>query len=190
MILSDWLVVIYLVGYCLDIGKEIYRTGRTRYFSNWYNYILVAMVASFILHHLIWFVGYVSIAVTSDSWSSAIRNVVKLEGTAPYETVLVSYSFYTLGLLLAFTYLLSMFHFHPTLGPLLMTLLKMMHDVANFFLFFLFLFMAFVVCLKKLYLMYKHSSAKFFPGFATNATRRHDNKMSGLVQAFTSVSCY
>lgn len=176
----DWLVIAFLIGYCLDIGKEIYRTGRRQYFSNWYNYILVAMVAVFILHHLIWLIGYVSLTMATDSWSIAIRNVVRLEGTTPYEMVLVSYSVYTLGILLSFIYLLSMFHLHPTLGPLLMTLLKMMQDVANFFLFFLFLFIAFVVCLKKLYLQYVQSSTRFFQNFTGNETQlAHYNKMAG-----------
>ena len=172
-------MILYLIGYCLDIAKEIYRTGRRQYFSNWYNYILVAMVAAFILHYFIWLIGYVSLTVKTDSWSVAIWNLVKLEGTAAYEMVLVSFSFYTLGVLLSFIYLLSMFHLHPTLGPLLMTLLKMMQDVANFFLFFLFLFIAFVVCLKKLYLQYKQSGTRFFPDFASNATNAHYNKMAG-----------
>ena len=164
----------YVIGYCLDIGIELYYTGRSQYFSNWHRYVFVSMVAAFVMYYLTWLAGYIGLQYCTNPTCTAPFQRVYF-----YDVVLTSYSFYTIGILLSFVYLLSSIQFNRTLGPLLMTLLHMLQDVKNFFLFFLVLFAAFVVSLKKLYLQYVQSSARFFQGH-DNSTRHH-HKMSGYV---------
>ena len=127
------------------------------------------MVTSFIIYYAVWTTGRTILIRKYRSWEQARRNIDVVAETVAFKAILFSYGFYCVGTLLAFLYLLSIVHLHPTLGPLLMALKTMLKDLANFLLFFITLFVAFVVCLKKLYLLYNQSYEKFFL-LATNQT--------------------
>ena len=175
--LSDYLVCAYNIGYFLDTANEIYHNGFKRYFSNWYNYVLVAMVTSWAMYYTTWATGRAVLIDKYRGFEAARQNVAEVSELISFKVVLYSFGFNNLGVLLAFLYLLSVVHLHPTLGPLLMALKKMLQDVANFFIFFLIFFVAFVVCLKKLYLQYDQSYTKFFLG-AVNDTTWQPQKMA------------
>ena len=127
------------------------------------------MVTSFIIYYAVWTTGRTILIKKYRNWEQARRNIDVVAETVAFKAILFSYGFYCVGTLLAFLYLLSIVHLHPTLGPLLMALKTMLKDLANFLLFFITLFVAFVVCLKKLYLLYNQSYEKFFL-LATNQT--------------------
>ena len=168
-------MLVYVIGYWLDIGKEIYRGGWKRYFSNWYSYVLVAMVTSFSLYYVIWAAGYITLKQRCPDSTCADTSKAK-----PFsDAILFSYILYSVGILLSFLYFLSIFHFIPTLGPLLMSLLKMLRDVANFFVFFIFLFVAFLFSLSKLY--WQHIQAVNNEQFAAiyNTTHLGSDKSLG-----------
>lgn len=142
--------------------SEIYHCGFKRYFWNWYSYVLVAMVASFIINYLLWWTGRRVLIKKFRTWERARKNIDEISDMLSFKLILYSYGFYCMGTLLSFLYLLRIVDLHPTLGPLLMALKKMLKELTNFFLFFIILFVAFVVCLKKLYLLYNQSYEKFF----------------------------
>lgn len=172
----DWLVLLFVIGYCLDIGKEVYRIGRRRYFSSWYHCTIVAMTTSFTLYYVLWVAAYYGLLGSCPG--TPCKNPSKAK---PYmQAIQVSYFFYSLGVLLSFLYLLSVFHFSSTLGPLLMALLRMLKNVTQFFLFFVLLYFAFVFCLSKLFWQYFQAlnNGKFASVYkANNSSRNYENPM-------------
>ena len=171
-VFPDWLLIVFVIGYCLDTANEIYHNGCSRYFFNWYNYVFVAMITSFIHYYTIFTISRQLLIARYSSWDAAKSkyNVAELPQLGSFKALQYSYAFYSAGTLLAFIYLISTVHLHPRLGPLLMALLKMLQEVAHFFYFFMFFFLAFVVCLKKLFLQYDQSYTRFFLAAANDTT--------------------
>lgn len=78
-----------------------------------------------------------------------------------YAIMLVSYCFLAVGILLAFAQNLSFIQANSTTGPLLHAFIQMLIDVAKFFLYFVFVFLAFAVSFTKLYLQYDKARKHF-----------------------------
>ena len=78
-----------------------------------------------------------------------------------YTVILVSYCFFAVGILLAFAQNLSFIQANSTTGPLLHAFIQMLIDVAKFFLYFVFVFLAFAVSFTKLYLQYDKARRHF-----------------------------
>lgn len=110
-----------MIGQTVDIIKDIVQQGRVRFFSYHWNYLAVATVVSYDLSYLL--------------------NQFFL-GT---DTLRV------LALFLAFFNILSFFEANTTIGPLLNAFTQMLIDVAKFFLYFSFVFLAFALSLTELY---------------------------------------
>ena len=137
------------------------------------------MVTSFIIYYAVWTTGRTILIKKYRNWEQARRNINVVAETVAFKAILFSYGFYCVGTLLAFLYLLSIVHLHPTLGPLLMAFKRMLKDVANFFLFFVILSVAFIVCLKKLFLLHNQSYQKFFFLGLNQTTTWQPQKLAG-----------
>lgn len=78
-----------------------------------------------------------------------------------YATMLVSYCVFSVAILLAFAQNLSFIQANSNTGPLLQAFIRMLIDAAKFFLYFIFVFVAFAVSFAKLYLQYDKARQHF-----------------------------
>ena len=133
----------------MDVIKDFYQQGRVRFCTNSWNYLAVATVTSFALHYVIWWIGRATLAEKMDSmeWETHAKG-------RGYTIILVSHCFLAVGILLGFARNLSFIQANPSTGPLLHAFIQMLIDVAKFFMYFIFVFLAFAVSFTKLYLQY------------------------------------
>ena len=138
----------------MDVVKDFYQQGRVRFCSNHWNFLAAASVTSFALHYVIWWAGHASLTENVQNWETHVKD----EG---YTVILVSYCFFAVGILLAFAQNLSFIQANSTTGPLLHAFIQMLIDVAKFFLYFVFVFLAFAVSFTKLYMQYDKARRHF-----------------------------
>lgn len=135
-----------MIGLTVDLIKDIVQQGRVRFFSYHWNYLAVATVVSYGLGSALW-------------WTSLyfyLAGLVSQEEEAKArELEITSYSFRALAILLAFVHNLSFFQANTSIGPLLNAFIQMLFDVAKFFLYFIFVFLAFAVSFTELYTLYQ-----------------------------------
>ena len=115
----------FMIGQTVDIIKDIVQQGRLRFFSYNWNYLAVATVVSYDLSYLL--------------------------GLSPQVDFIVPDTLRVLALFLAFFNTLSFFEANTSIGPLLNAFTQMLIDVAKFFLYFSFVFLAFALSLTELY---------------------------------------
>ena len=118
----------------------------------------LALVTLLVLHHLIWWVGLSILKAQPPpmTWESHADN-------RGYKVILASYCILAVAILLAFVKNLSFFEANPITGPLLQAFIRMIIDVAKFFLYFIFVFLAFAISLTNLYLQYDKAREHFHP---------------------------
>ena len=145
-------MLLFVIGHLVDIINDFYQLGRIRFCSNSWNYLAVATVTSFALHYVIWWTGRATLTVKVDSmkWEKHAKD-------PGFKITLVSHCFLAVGILLAFARNLSFIQANASTGPLLHAFIQMLIDVAKFFLYFIFIFVAFAVSFTKLYLPYERT---------------------------------
>ena len=157
--LSDWLILLFVLGHLVDLVKQVYHKGRVRFFTDYWNYLALTTVMLFLLHYTFWWVGRAGMIGKLDSltWENHATH-------SSYKIVLFSDCLLALAILLAFTQNLSYIQANSTIGPLLHAFIKMLLDVMKFFFYFIFVFLAFVVSFTKLYLQYEKARQFFLSG--------------------------
>lgn len=145
-------MLLFVIGHLVDIINDFYQLGRIRFCSNSWNYLAVATVTSFALHYVIWWTGRATLTEKVDSmkWERHAKD-------PGFKITLVSHCFLAVGILLAFARNLSFIQANASTGPLLHAFIQMLIDVAKFFLYFIFIFVAFAVSFTKLYLPYERT---------------------------------
>ena len=138
----------------MDVVKDFYQQGRVRFCSNHWNFLAAASVTSFALHYVIWWAGHAALTEKVQNWETHVKD-------GGYTVILVSYCFFAVGILLAFAQNLSFIQANSTTGPLLHAFIQMLIDVAKFFLYFVFVFLAFAVSFTKLYMQYDKARRHF-----------------------------
>ena len=133
-------------------GKEAYRQGKERYLSQYWNLVTLIMLALFVVSGVLWFIGHLMI-VSGVKEASA----KKLD----YRSILLSNAFFAFGMVLAFFHISNSFQVNSMLGPLQLSLVKMVRDIAKFLFLFLLLFLAFAWAERKVYSSYVHARTKF-----------------------------
>ena len=156
LLFKDWIVLVYVIGHLIDVIKDVYQQGRTHFFSSHWNYLAVASVTTFVLHYVIWWTG--RSILTDDPQTMKWESHAHDRG---YATMLVSYCVFSVAILLAFAQNLSFIQANSNTGPLLQAFIRMLIDAAKFFLYFIFVFVAFAVSFAKLYLQYDKARQHF-----------------------------
>ena len=113
-------------------------------------------MTTFVLHYAIWWTG--RSILTGDPQSMKWESHAHDRG---YATMLVSYCVFSVAILLAFAQNLSFIQANSNTGPLLQAFIRMLIDAAKFFLYFIFVFVAFAVSFAKLYLQYDKARQHF-----------------------------
>ena len=145
---TDWFILFFVIGLLVGVIKDLYQFGRRRFFSFPCNCMTVAIVTFFSLHYVIWWTTAETIL------NDGIKTSEGFVKHPPHKGLLISEGFISVGLLLAFIHNLSFMQANPTIGPLLRAFVEMLIDVAKFFLYFFFIFLAFAMSFTKLYTQY------------------------------------
>ncbi|KAJ7372250.1 hypothetical protein OS493_019694 [Desmophyllum pertusum] len=177
-VITDWIILLFVIGHLVDLVKQVYHKGRVRFFSDYWNYLAVATVMLFLIHYLIWWTGRTALIGKLDSltWENHAKD-------QSYTIVLISDCLLAVAILLAFTQNLSYIQANSTIGPLLQAFIKMLFDVMKFFFYFIFVFLAFVVSFTKLYLQYLKAKEHFLssPGQTNQTDPLHLQSVLGSV---------
>ena len=136
-------------------AKEAYRQGKERYLSQYWNLITLIMLGLFVISGVLWFIERLTSAkegVKGPAESSSARGL-------KYRLILLSNAFFAFGMVLAFFHISNSLQVNSMLGPLQLSLVKMVRDIAKFLFLFLLLFLAFAWAERKLYSSYVHARA-------------------------------
>ena len=135
---TESFIFFFYIGLAVGFIKDLYQFGRRRFFSNAYNYITLAIVTLFSCYHLFrW--------LLSDGTPLDLETEFEFVIPPSPRSLLFSQGVLSVGILVAFFYNLSFMQANPSIGPLLHAFTEMLVDVAKFFLYFSFIFLAFAV---------------------------------------------
>ena len=140
---TESFIIFFYIGLAVGFIKDLYQLGRRRFFSNVYNYIILAIVSLFSCHHLLWW-------LLSDGTPLDLETELEFAIPSSPRSLLFSQGFRSVSILVAFFYNLSFMQANPRIGPLLHTFTEMLVDVGKFFLYFSFIFLAFGVSFNNL----------------------------------------
>ena len=137
-------MLVFVVGQFLQVAFKSRRQGFLNYISKWWNVVDTLIVLTFLLSYIVWLSawGYYG------------------EWEPKKSAFIVADVFYASATVLAFFHLTHVFQINSVLGPLQLSLYKMLKDVLKFLVIFLLLYIAFVTGLAKIYTYYVASQIK------------------------------
>ena len=138
------MVLVFVVGLFLQEALEASRQGLLNYFSKWWNVVDTLIVFTFLLSYAVWLCawGYYG------------------EWKPRKSAFIVADTFYASAAVMAFFHLAHVFQVNSVLGPLQLSLYKMLKDVLKFLAVFLLLYIAFATGVAKIYSYYVASQIK------------------------------
>lgn len=156
---KDWVVLSFIVCLSLQESLEAFRQGFCIYLSKWWNWVDVLIVLMFWTSYGIWIF-------------SLVRFGFKWE---PQENVfIIADVFYAGASIVAYFHLTHVFQVHSTMGPLQLSLYKMLKDVLRFLFIFLLLYISFATGVVRLYSYYVSSQrALHHPNSTRSAESYH-----------------
>ena len=134
----------FVIGFIVLEISELRRQGCFIYFSKWWNVVDTLILATFFVSYVVWAIGW----ILHGEWKP--RSGWFISGDILYACASV----------MAYFHLLHVFQVNSTLGPLQLSLYKMLKDVLKFLLIFVLLYAAFSTGLVKIYTYYAASQNK------------------------------
>ena len=134
-----------MLGLLLQEIWEVPKQGFRIYFSKWWNIVDAITLSLFLAAYIVWFLTWLSV---HEEWQPRKNAFI------------VADVLYASATVLAFFHLSHAFQVSSTLGPLQLSLYRMLKDVVKFIFIFLMLFMAFGTGLVKVYSYYVVSQVK------------------------------
>ncbi|XP_066022250.1 short transient receptor potential channel 4-like [Pocillopora verrucosa] len=141
----DYAVLVYFIGFLLQEIWEVCQQGFCIYISKWWNVVDAMTLFTLLAAYTVWLV----------TWLSVYK-----EWQPRKNAFIVADVLYASATVLAFFHLAHAFQVSSTLGPLQLSLYRMLKDVAKFLFIFLMLFIAFATGLIKIYSYYVVSQVK------------------------------
>ena len=135
----------FVVGLFLQEALEATRQGFVNYFSKWWNVVDTLIVFTFLLSYTVWL----------SAWGYYGR-----EWKPRKYAFVVADTIYASATVMAFFHLAHVFQVNSVLGPLQLSLYKMLKDVLKFLAIFLLLYIAFATGVAKIYSYYVASQIK------------------------------
>lgn len=134
----DYAVISYVIGLLLQEVVECCNQGWSIYFSKWWNVVDTLIVFLFLLSYTVWL----------GAWGC------NKEWNPGKNAFTVADAIYSSASVLAFFHLAHFFQVSSVLGPLQLSLYRMLRDVLKFLLIFLVLYVAFSTGMAKIYSYY------------------------------------
>lgn len=123
--LTEWLIIIYVLGYIWQEATEMWHLGILEYKRDMWNIVDFSTQLFFIC----WVVfRYISIITCPEE---DVRNS-RGEWNA-YDSTLISEAMFGAANILSFLKTVHIFSIHPNLGPLQISLGRMVYDIIKFF---------------------------------------------------------
>ena len=135
----------FVLGLFLQELWEAYQQGVKIYFSKWWNVVAVVTISTFVVAYMMWIIVWQRIY---GEWQPR------------RDPFIVADVLYASATVLAFFHLTHVFQVNSTLGPLQLSLYRMLKDVVKFLIIFLMLFIAFGTGVVKVYSYYVASQMK------------------------------
>ena len=135
---TDVVVLVFVIGVCSKQILKMCRQGTCFFFSKWWNVVGAFAVLFFVSAYIIWF----SASAHYGGWKPRKGSFVIADVVFGSATILTYFHF-------TYVFLVS-----SVLGPLQMSLYKMLKDVLKFLLIFLLLLIAFTNGVAKVYTYY------------------------------------
>jgi magnesium-transporting ATPase (P-type) len=145
-----------VIGLILEEIKELYRQGRQRYFSQWWNIVTIVMLIMFVLAGLLWMIGYSTMVGKTAPHFGTIFGRVSHQ--AAFKILLLSSSLYAMAFLLSFLHISNALQVSSTIGPLHLSLVQMCRDLTKFLLLFCVMYLAFALAVRKVIDKREHGS--------------------------------
>ncbi|XP_068695738.1 short transient receptor potential channel 6-like isoform X2 [Montipora foliosa] len=142
---KEWVILGFVVGLLVQEFLEFWREGYFIYFSKWWNVVDTMIILLFASAYSIWLTSF---AYYGKQW--------KPEKTS----FIIADVFFSSGIVVAFFHLTHAFQVDSVLGPLQLSLYRMLRDVWKFLLLFLLLYISFATGLTKMYSYYVASQIK------------------------------
>ena len=134
----------FIAGLALQEVLEASRQGFFNYISKWWNVVDILIVFTFFLSYTVWL----------SAWGY-------YGGLKPRKSAfIVADTIYASATVMAFFHLARVFQVNSVLGPLQLSLYKMLKDVLKFLAIFLLLYIAFATGVAKIYSYYVDSQIK------------------------------
>ena len=135
----------FVVGLLLQEALEAFRQGLFLYFSKWWNVVDTLIVFTFLLAYATWLSAW---GFYGAEWKP--RKAAFIVADAIYASATV----------MAYFHFTHVFQVNSVLGPLQLSLYKMLKDVLKFLAIFLLLYIAFATGVAKIYSYYVASQIK------------------------------
>ncbi|PFX26205.1 short transient receptor potential channel 4-like isoform X1 [Stylophora pistillata] len=166
----DYAVIIFTIGLVLQEFLEAKKQGIHFYFSNWWKKMHILTLVTFAVSYIVWLAAWVHFG----EWKP--RGI-------PF---IVADVFYATGTVMAFFHFTYIFQVSSTLGPLQLSLYRMLKDICRFLIIYFTLFLAFGAGLVKLFSYYVSSRYKREEAAdpSSHYVARHDLAATFLVSIF------
>ena len=133
-----------------EVVEMLGHRPRRSYFFKWWNIVTTVMLTLFVVAALLWLAGF---AITGD-WSVFEFSKDKFKAKTGHRFLLVGNSFFSLAIVVSVFHLLDLCQVNSVLGPLQLSLYRMLRDVIKFLLIFSAVFFAFAMGVRNLYSYY------------------------------------
>ncbi|XP_068731946.1 short transient receptor potential channel 6-like [Montipora capricornis] len=141
----DWVILGFVVGLLVQEFLEFWREGCFVYFSKWWNVVDTMIILLFASAYSIWLISF---AYYGKQWKPEKISFI------------IADVFFSSGIAMAFFHLTHIFQVDSVLGPLQLSLYRMLRDIWKFLLLFLLLYISFATGLTKMYSYYVASQIK------------------------------
>ena len=148
----DVIVWIWIIGYLVDEVKTIYSGGLKVYTKNWWLLYRAVMNLIFLAAFI---TRMTNVAIAKDE--GPMYKAVPRYLWPWNEPMLVGESLYCIATVLAFIRILYIFQISQILGPLQLSLSRMISDILQMFIIFFVMIFAFATGLTRLYIYYADS---------------------------------
>lgn len=160
--LVDGLIALWIASLLFQEAKEAHRQGKERYFSQYWNLVTLFMLGMFVISGLFWLAGFFLSVEGRGTDAIPVREAFgRSAKESAYRLILLSNAFFSIGMVLSFISASNLFQVNSVLGPLQLSLVKMIREIAKFLFLFLLLFLAFGWAERKVYSQYVQAREAF-----------------------------
>ncbi|KAL9988580.1 hypothetical protein ACROYT_G003039 [Oculina patagonica] len=154
----DWAVVVFVAGLIMQEFWEVRKQGIRLYFSKWWNVVDALTLITFFVSYVVWCVPW---------W------FIYGEWQPRSNIFIIADVLYASATVMAYFHLAHFFQVNSTLGPLQLSLYRMLKDVLKFLLVFFMLYFAFASGVVKVYSYYVAAQIKI--GDQNNSSHYQDS---------------
>ncbi|XP_067017231.1 short transient receptor potential channel 4-like [Acropora muricata] len=154
----DWVILAFVVGLLIQEFLAAIREGFFVYFSKWWNVVDAVIIFLFVVSFVVWLSAY---AHFGKKWRPEKNAFIFAD------------LFFSSAIIISFFHLTHIFQVDSVLGPLQLSLYKMLRDVWKFLLLFLVLYLSFSTGLAKMYSYYVASQVELQRQNMTHYEKTH-----------------